>query len=184
MNKQMNFVKGQALTALSLIAVVLLASPQLPALAGWGWEDIDPTNPDSDVWGDTPVPDVLPNQETLENIPGSWNPAPEQGAETQIFTPSTRYNFELHNSTNYTVGVEVNGTEYRLQPGYSQAFALPRSSGSASGGSLGETYDVQLAWDFDPYNQGYQYQTFSLPFNRYDSWYEFRTDEQGYVTLY
>jgi hypothetical protein len=134
---------------------------QSPAKAGCGFLDItcSPTNWTCPVGG------------CASDDGGS-------GAETQVFTPSTYYEFKVKNATGNPVHYFINDVMYTLQPGYEQDYRFQRTSGSSSGGSSGSHYTTTIHWD-EEYTEGFQRRTFLLPFSGYDSWYEFRlTDSQ------
>jgi hypothetical protein len=105
------------------------------------------------------------------------------GAETQVITPATFYEFEIRNATRTAIYFAVNNTQYSLQPGTRQNFRIRRSSGSSSGGSSGDHYNATISWDGD-YPEGYQARSFTLPISGYDSWYEFRSDDNRTIYLY
>jgi hypothetical protein len=113
---------------------------------------------------------------------GSCDRGGGSGAEIQVITPATYYDFQVRNTTNDIVNFSINGTRYTLQPGYRQDFRYQRTAGSSSGGGSGQHYTVTIRWD-GAYASGYQDSSFVLPFSGFDSWYEFQSANAG-IYLY
>lgn len=163
-------MKLRKLLSISLIiplagTLVLLNSQK--AEAGCGWLD--------------PTCDSGPNDCLFGACPSSGDDG-GSGAEIQVITPPTYYEFQIRNGTNNIVYFSINGTQYTLQPGYRQDFRYQRTSGSNSGGTSGQHYTTTIRWDRE-YADGYQGNSFTLPFSNYDSWYEFQSDNAS-ISLY
>ncbi len=141
------------------IAILLAAIPLLlaaPVQAGCGWLD--------------PTCDSGPGDCLFGSCPSGGSSG---GAEIQVVTPPTYYQFEIRNGTQSTIRFLINNDLYTLHPGYRQSYRYLRTSGSSSGGSAGERYYATIYWDGD-FAAGSQNRSFTLPSSP-DSWYEFRT---------
>jgi len=100
-----------------------------------------------------------------------------EDSTTPTVTDPTYYEFEIRNGTRQTIYYVINQHQYSLPPGYRQSYVYPRTSGSMSGGGEGERSYVQIRWD-GQYAPGAQVERFTLPFDGYDYWYEFRATDR------
>jgi hypothetical protein len=166
-------LKKITIACITLLSASLLTSPAM----GWGidgLEDLDPTNPDSDIFGDgESAPIQLP----------TFGGGEEGYSCTQSIVPPIDEQFDMLNQTSWNVAFRVNSTDFRLEPGQSMRISVRRRNGGTDGcDAAGNPYfPVTFEWDTNPYIDGWQTQVLTVTGNA-DDWYALQGED--YITLY